>query len=281
MRPDLHCHSLFSDGSHEPEFVVDRAVANGITHLALTDHDCINGLTRAFSHARGSDLAVIPGVEISSCWERQEIHIVGLLIDPFDTGLTGLLDQQQGKRRSRIERIAGLMSGRGVEGLSDYMASLGSVAPGRSHVADFLVKRGLCTRRSSAFRLLGMHGPYYSEAQWCGMEQAVAAIQASGGLAVLAHPAAYRLGKQKLRRLVSDFCDAGGDAMEVCYGNCDAATVNTLAQLCLEAKLWASAGSDFHNAAATWTDIGKFPRLPAMCEEKAIWLNPGFVSSEH
>ena len=93
MKPDLHCHSFYSDGAHSPDFLYRRAIENGITHLAITDHDCIEALVKPIDDCH--EIQIIPGVEISCEWETQEIHLVGLCIEHENSQLISLLEQQQ------------------------------------------------------------------------------------------------------------------------------------------------------------------------------------------
>ena len=82
LKADLHCHTHLSDGQHNPAFVIERARANLVTHLAITDHDVSQALPQAMGY---QDLKLINGVEISCLWEALEIHIVGLFVDPTNT----------------------------------------------------------------------------------------------------------------------------------------------------------------------------------------------------
>ena len=75
MKADLHCHSYYSDGNHAPDFLLKRAAENGITHLAITDHDCTTALEKPLDDYYG--LQLIPGIEVSCQWETQEIHLIG------------------------------------------------------------------------------------------------------------------------------------------------------------------------------------------------------------
>ena len=77
MKADLHCHSYFSDGQHPPQLLVDLAVRNDITHLAITDHDCMLDC----SDLRvPPELNLVPGLEISANWNNTEVHVVGLCV---------------------------------------------------------------------------------------------------------------------------------------------------------------------------------------------------------
>ena len=150
MKVDLHCHSFFSDGKQSPDFLVNRAIENGVTHLAITDHDCTDGLDAIAVDTTG--ISIVPGVEISCHWNALEIHVVGLLVDPAADDLRRLLTAQQLSRRQRIQAIDAKLAAAGTAGLSAYLEGLPCVAGTRSHVADFLVAQQVCKSRQKAFK---------------------------------------------------------------------------------------------------------------------------------
>ncbi len=279
MKADLHCHSHYSDGAHTPEFVLERAVKNGITMLALTDHDGVEGLHQLHRSEYASQLTLINGVEISSNWEQCEVHVLGLCIDPNNEKLSDLLNSQQSKRHERMQHTDILLQKAGISGLQAYLDDLTSIAPGRSHVADYLVNLGRCRSKSKAFQSwLGRDGRCYVKPTWCGIEIAISTIIEAGGIAVLAHPHRYPIGKSSLRRLVMEFSALGGEGLEVCSPGVDTAVLKKLTSMCDEYYLWASMGSDFHSSDATWTDLGKYPSLPEENKKNAIWLHPRWHS---
>lgn len=105
MLADLHAHTWYSDGSLAPEVLLARAAANQLTHLAITDHDTTAALDTISADWIAPGLTLIPGVEISSLWDRQEIHVVGIGIDRKDTTLQTLLLGQQALRRERAAEM--------------------------------------------------------------------------------------------------------------------------------------------------------------------------------
>jgi predicted metal-dependent phosphoesterase TrpH len=279
MKVDLHCHSHYSDGKHAPDFLINRALANQLTHLAITDHDCTAALSEAIDISRDSALELIKGVEISCHWQSREIHVVGLFIDPDHAGIRRLLDSQQQARRERIAAIDERMQALGIHGLLEYVSGLPCLAYTRTHVADYLVEKGLCKNRQKAFKTyLRKGGRIYVGTDWYSMEETISTIRAAGGIAVLAHPARYPLGKKKLEGLVDDFSDSKGEAIEVSYSNIDPRTRKALSELALSKNLYASVGSDFHDAAAHWTDIGRIPPLDNAINKNAIWFHPRWHS---
>ena len=277
MKVDLHCHSYYSDGKHSPDFLIKRAIANQVTHLAITDHDCTTALHSSKSLEHG--LCLINGVEISCDWLEREIHVVGLCIDPQHEDLIVLLARQQAARHARILQMDSKLKAIGIDGLAEYCAALPCQSATRSHVADFLVEFRHCKNRQKAFKsFLTTRGRIYVKYNWCEMATAIAVIHTAGGLAVLAHPGRYPLGKRKLESLVDDFAAAGGDGLEASYGNIDPVTKHKLCEMASSKHLYVSVGSDFHDSEAHWTDIGKFPALDQLAKKNAIWEHPGWHS---
>lgn len=272
MKADLHCHSHFSDGQHPPQFLMDRAVANHVTHLAITDHDY---LLNCSNLKIPPGLTLVPGLEISASWRGMEIHIVGLSIDAESTPLNDYVRRQQQLRRDRIAAMDKKLSGQNISGLLEYLKSKPCVSWTRSHVAEFLVAEGHAKDIQRAFkRFLRQGGCAYVAAQWPEIDEAIAAIQQASGIAVLAHPSRYGLTRSKLGRLMDDFQQSGGDAAEVSYSNINPVQQSTLTTMVQERGLYASAGSDFHSAERQWTDIGKFPALGSAATKNVIWAHP-------
>jgi predicted metal-dependent phosphoesterase TrpH len=277
MLADLHAHTFYSDGTLSPTQLLCRAAHNKLTHLAITDHDTTGAFDEIEHHPHPDNLQVLTGVEVSSLWEQQEIHIVGIGFNRHDTALQTLLKRQQQLRRNRAEAMDMQLQKAGITGLMGYLESLQCISISRNHIADYLMLQGIARSKEDAFkRLLGSRGKFSSPAQWCQIDEAIGAIRGAGGIAVLAHPNRYKISKHKLRRLVAEFAQARGEAMEVSYANLDPERMNQLAALCVGNSLWASTGSDFHSPAAQWMDLGRFRHLPAICTERAIWLHPAW-----
>lgn len=274
---DLHSHTWLSDGHLGPAQLIARAESVGVRHLAITDHDCIAAHTQIQSGAVSvpQSMDIISGVEISTVWENQEIHIIGLLVETENSNLNQLLESQQERRRDRAGAIDKKLQRAGICGLSAYLSEQPCQAVGRNHVADFLISQSVVSSKQQAFtRYLAKRGNAYVSASWCTIDEAVAAITAAGGVAVLAHPDRYPLSKPKFKRLVDEFCAAGGEAIEVSYSNLNPDVLKNLAVICHEKSLWASVGSDFHSPDNTWMEMGRIRRLPEICRDRAIWLHP-------
>jgi len=269
---DLHTHTTASDGLLTPSELTARARESGVTVLAVTDHDCVDGVAEARSAARGTELQVVPGVEISVTWKKGLVHVVGLRVDPDHPQLRAGLARLQGQRLARAEEMDRRLNRCGIVGaLAGARAHAGSGQIGRAHFARHLVAAGHATDMQHAFvRYLRPGRPAYVPSEWSSLEEAVAWIRASGGEAVIAHPARYRLKPGRLRQLLQAFLECGGIGLEVVSGVQSAEETRTMAELARRFGLLASAGSDFH-APGAWSGLGRLPPMPTGC--RPIWAD--------
>ncbi|MDO8416744.1 MAG: PHP domain-containing protein [Agitococcus sp.] len=270
---DLHCHSLYSDGSQSPQQLVEQAAAAGVTMLALTDHDSTNGLSEARRAAELAGIRLINGVEISAMWQKQLIHLVALNIDPETPILKAGLHEQQQARAKRGRLIAEKLENLGIENCWQNVLALvdnDENRVGRAHFAQYLVSIGRVKQLQQAFdKYLGNGKPAAVPMPWTDMQTAISWVKAAGGVTVLAHPARYGLSQTKLRLLLADFQQAGGQAMEVSTANEKPNVILNLAALANRFGLYASQGSDYHGINMPWLKLGKFAELPAGCQP--VW----------
>ena len=264
---DLHTHSTISDGLMTPTELVNHAAAQGVRVLALTDHDDTAGLTEAKAVAASHDMQFIHGVEISVTWRKRTLHIVGLKIDPH---YAPLADGLKSIRAGRHVRAAGMAAGLdkvGIEGSLDgayRYAQQGIIS--RTHFARFLVEKGLAKDMRSVFKKYLVKGkPGYFEHAWADMEDALGWIINSGGVAVIAHPGRYDLGRTNMLLLLEEFRHLGGSAIEVVTGSHTVPQYAEFAKLARQFGLQASMGSDYHGPAHAYIEMGRLPELPNGC----------------
>ncbi|MDR2874329.1 MAG: PHP domain-containing protein [Methylobacillus sp.] len=268
---DLHCHSIVSDGTLSPTQLVEHAAARGVRVLALTDHDDLGGLNEAAEAARAHDIAFINGVEISVTWHQRTIHIVGLKITPTHAPLAQGLDAIRAGRHTRAEKIAAELDAVGIhDSLAGAYRHAQRSIISRSHFARFLVETGHAKDVASVFKKYLVKGkPGYQEHHWVGLEEAVNWITGSGGVAVLAHPGRYDLGRTNMATLLGEFRAVGGTAIEVVTSSHTPEQYSHFAQLAHQFGFKASLGSDYHGPGHTYMDMGRLPNLPANCEP--VW----------
>lgn len=263
---DLHCHSTVSDGLLAPAALVERAVANGVDLLALTDHDEVGGLDAAIAAAQSAGLRFVTGVEISVSWgDDQTVHIVGLGFDHRHPELCAGLERVRGGRDARAGRIAAELAKVGIEGAYEgalkYAGNPALIS--RSHFARYIVERGFAPDVKTVFEhWLAKGKPGYVSHPWAELAEAVGWIHAAGGLAVIAHPGRYRLSAAERRALYSAFKDLGGEGIEVVSGAATAEEIREFASIAREFGLLASRASDFHGPGESYTDLGRMAPLP-------------------
>jgi len=264
---DLHSHSRASDGTLSPAELVAAAHAGGVDVLALTDHDTTEGLAEALQAARQLGMQLVPGVEISVSWQSQVIHVLGLGVDSaselLQDGLSGLREF----RNWRAEEIGRRLAKAGIPGCYEGAReqATGSIV-GRMHFARHLVAEGHAKSARDVFkRFLVNNKPGYVSGQWASLEDALRWIDTAGGLAVVAHPARYRMTASKLRRFLGEFQECGGVGMEVISGSHSRDNVAAMAALCRTRNLLASCGSDYHGPENPWIRLGQLPELPTGC----------------
>ncbi len=276
---DLHTHSTASDGSLSPAQLVQQAAAAGLSTLALTDHDTVKGLAEAESMAKQSEVRLIMGIELSVTWNNHGLHIVALGIDPSNTALKQATEEALQMRHWRAEQMGLRLEKVGIEGAYEGAKALApSALIGRSHFAQFLINNGHAKDFRQVFKRFLVPGkPGYVSMQWMDLNNSIDLIHQAGGVAVIAHPARYKLTRTKLRKLLSSFADLGGEAIEVVSGSHNAQEISQMANHAHDFGLYASSGSDFHGPDKPWIKLGRLPALPPHC--KAVWDLPALQTT--
>jgi predicted metal-dependent phosphoesterase TrpH len=262
---DLHCHSTASDGTLTPSTLVTRAIQRGVDCLAITDHDDVSGLPEAHQASAGTSLRIINGVELSSLWERRTIHVVGLFFDTGSSVLQEALAAVRAARRQRAEAIGHALARAGIggalEGARRFVTNEALIS--RSHFARFLVDRGYVSSKQKAFNhYLGQGKPAHVSPPWPAISESIAVLHAAGGMAVLAHPGRYPLTDTAMRRLLEEFRDNGGDAIEVFSPSHTPQQSERFIEYARFYGFKASLGSDFHDPGESYIDLDALPPLP-------------------
>jgi 3',5'-nucleoside bisphosphate phosphatase len=278
-RIDLHTHSSCSDGALSPAELVALAAARQVQLLALTDHDTVAGCAVAAQACAAQCIDFLCSSELTSLWRGHEVHIVGLRLDPASPVLAVHLKGVQAQRVARIRAIGARLTRSGLAG--DAMAETvlaGSGTPTRLHLARLLVERGHAADEEEAFgRWLGRGQRAAVAAEWPGVEAAIGAIGAAGGMAVLAHPHRLKVSAGTLAELCGQFREAGGVGLEVSLAGMSPAAASRAATLARRFGLAGSCGSDFHVPGLPWRPLGRFAKLPEgiVPMHERLGLQPG------
>ncbi|GAV31329.1 predicted metal-dependent phosphoesterases [Coriobacteriaceae bacterium EMTCatB1] len=245
MAVDLHIHSTASDGAYDAAALVRMCASEGLTALAIADHDSVEAVDAARAEAaRIAGPRLIPAVELSArAADGRSIHVLGYHIDPASDALLGFLAEQRAERLRRAERMVASLASAGYAVTMDSViahANGGSV--GRTHVALALVEHGAVPSIGAAFtHLIGRGRPHYVPKEVPDAGTAIEALHAANGLAVLAHPAV-----SGVVDLVEPLARQGLDGVEAYHAQHDHEQRLALAELAARLGLVATGGSDFH-----------------------------------
>lgn len=246
---DLHTHSTASDGILHPAELIRRARDSSIRVLALTDHDTFDGIDEAEATVREffPALKFIAGCEFSIDYEGGDFHLLGYGIRPEGI-CRDLLDSLKQSREERIVRmIENLRSfGFGVS-MEDLPPEVVHGSPGKPHIARLLIAKGYAEDMRDAFNRFMCEGcPGYVPKRKVGFDEAVNAIRASGGYAVLAHPATLRLEGDRFSAFIADLASRGMSGIEAYSSVNPDPMVERCIDLAGELGLFVTGGSDYH-----------------------------------
>ena len=241
---DLHTHSTASDGTVGPDGVIETAKRCGLTALALTDHDTIEGVPAAREAGQRLGVRVIAGVELSAVQDDQEIHLLALHLTHLE-GLQLRLTELRTMRYARARKIVEKLNLLGVPlTLDEVLLQSNGGAVGRPHVARALIARGFVPDFREAFtKYLGGAGSAFVPKAHFSVADAIAIAHEAGALAIWAHPGDGGR-REKLEPLVA----AGLDGLEIKHPSHSSEDVKRLQALADFFGLLPSGGSDWHGA---------------------------------
>jgi len=255
LSADLHVHTHFSDSSSSVQEVVDDALKAGLSCIAITDHDIVEGIPPAIAAARSSSLEIVPGIELSSEHETCDIHILGYFIDYEQGPLLERIDVLLEARMQRMKQMLVNLKAVGIDNIAfeEVCALTRSRAVGRSHLAVLLLQKGWVSNIKSAFeKYLNPGCPGYAPKYKQTPYEAIELIRSSGGVAVMAHPMLTQKDE-----LIPGFVKAGLKGLEVYYPNCMDTVTEFYERIARKHGLIATGGSDDHGRSKAYTYIGK------------------------
>jgi 3',5'-nucleoside bisphosphate phosphatase len=258
MAVDLHTHSTASDGSETPSALVDKAVDLGLSAIALTDHDTLEGIEEARTSAIRAGIDLIPGTELSLEHEGG-MHLVVLWLEPGPGPLQDRLAGLQFGREGRNAAIVGLLDGLGMPmSLEEVIEESGGGTVGRPHIAAVMMRKGYVESISEAFDMwLGAGKPAYAARPRLPPEEAIGLARDSGGVPVLAHPHTLGINRShEMADLLIRLRSAGLVGLEALYAAYQRHEREGYADLARRFGLIASGGSDFHGTYKPYLELG-------------------------
>jgi predicted metal-dependent phosphoesterase TrpH len=243
MFADLHIHSLFSDGTFTPEEIAFRGRTHGLSLLALTDHDTLEGCPRmeAACHAQGIEF--LPGAELTAEVDGNELHLLAYCMDQHHEELLVELARFQEVRQNRIREMVAKLNALGIPLDPEAVFRLANCrSPGRPHVGRALVEAGICPTQDEAFeRFLKRNRPAWVPKFKMSAVETIQLIHRSGGVAVLAHP-----GLNRSDDVIPGLVAAGLDGIECYHTKHSNSTTQHYVALAEQYRLLVTGGSDCH-----------------------------------
>ena len=279
---DLHIHTNASDGEPSPKELIDKAISKGIKIIAITDHDSVSGIQEALDYSKNKEIEVVPGVEIS-CDEEEvgffDVHILGLFIDHKNKELNDLLTKLKQERIIQKKEIIKKINDLGYDITFEELKKETGDSFGRPHIAKILMRKypNFSSVSQVFSELIGKGKRAYVDQKKCLIKEAIEVIKKAGGIAILAHPAVFRL--KDVPELIDLFLKSKGDGLEVYYPydkiyNIDKKEseerMGLIKKIAEEKNLLISGGSDYHGSVRL-TSLGEIKIPYSVIERLKGW----------
>lgn len=242
---DMHVHTTASDGQYTPSEIVNMAATAGLSAVAITDHDTTAGVAEAIRQGQMIGIEILPGIEISTVAEGQDIHVLGYYTNNADVHWQQRISELRDTRMNRNAILVQKLNALGIElTLEEVIAAAdaATVSIGRPHFAEVLIQKGYAASKQEAFdKYLGEKGAAFVQPLRIHPEEAFRWIREAGGVCVIAHPGIYNNDA-----LVDRLLEAGPDGIEVYHSDHTKEQENRYLQLAQQKGLIITGGSDFH-----------------------------------
>jgi 3',5'-nucleoside bisphosphate phosphatase len=245
---DLHTHTSASDGQYSPAELVQKAAENGVSVLAVTDHDTVAGLAEAAQSAENAGITFVPGIELNIEWPTGEFHLLGLGLAHISPSLQEIIACLQKNREERNLAMIAKMKDDGIDASYEELQELFPGRPiGRPHFAAYLVEKKLVRNRQQAFdKYLANGRKWYIDRVGANLDESVQAVTDSGGVPVIAHPLSLYLSWGRMDDVIEDIHSRGVEGLEAYHPGAREVDCDRLEKLARAHHFFITAGSDFH-----------------------------------
>lgn len=273
-RCDLHLHTYYSDGRASPEDVVRQSAHIGLACIAITDHDNTRGFAEAAPVAAELGISLLPGIELTTRWDRclqasasktpasVDLDLLGYCFDPAYPAFNTMESAALADLHKRIAELCQLFS---LDGISVSLEDALMVNPryaGAMQLIDSLRRRGYAASVDEALQLFNQNWPRVRPGR-LSIEEAITVIHAAGGVAVLAHPTVINCGNGWLGEAeISGLVEMGLDGLEVQHHKLNRAARRHFENLARRFGLLATGGSDEHGWPQGFPRLGSQPIGP-------------------
>ena len=248
---DLHTHSVYSDGADTPKELLAKADAMGLSAIALTDHNTVDGLPEFLAEAEKFTLEAIPGTELSVDYAHEgrvdELHVVCLYLPVSAYGDITALAQDMKENKIKSNRLlTERLCQAGYDISYEEAAALTWGIPNRAHFAKIMTQKGYTASEREAFAtVLAKEAGFYTEPSRPDVFEVLSLIRSFGGVSVLAHPF-LNLSPKAVADFLPKAKEAGLMGIETLYPLFTAEERALADALAKDFSLLMSGGSDYH-----------------------------------
>ena len=265
VRNDLHVHSNESDGQLSPEMLIDAAIGNGVSVIALCDHDTTAGTRRFVQYGKSRGITALSGIEMSARWMGGNCHLAGLSVSDECAELESVLRKTRESRDRRNDLILEKLASHGINiSASQLHSEAGGEVVARPHIANALLKSGYVNSFQEAFdKYLTNGGLAYVDRFRLAPVDAVKLLRDAGAFVALAHPRQLAITNPDLFDFLIELKKAGLQGVEVYSPETTDEQIKTYSEMSAALGLAQTGGSDFHAPGHGRREIGFYrPSVP-------------------
>ena len=270
MKADLHMHSNSSDGILSSDELVKRAKEKNIDIIAITDHDTIAGIDLAIKSGKELGVKVIPGIELSTNFNGESIHILGYFKDnsyksPELIELESMKEKRKNRAKEMIEKIKEIHN-IDISYEEILLNAKGIIA--RPHIAKAIVDAGYDYSWEYIFdNIIGNDSPAYVPSIKLPTQEGIDLLRKNSALVVLAHPT---LISEKNLEKVLEF---NFDGLEAIYPERSINKAEKFKNIAKKKGIFVTAGSDFHGELDVDTKHNDMGTVTLRDDELKIFLS--------
>jgi predicted metal-dependent phosphoesterase TrpH len=253
---DLHTHTTASDGTLTPIELVEHAKQKGVTALAITDHDTLEGVKQV-QQIGISGIEIISGIEVSTHVSMGEVHILGYFVQETKAFIETIKEVRE-KRDTRNKRIVEKMQSINMNvTMEDALQEAKGDILARPHLARALIKKGYAKTMDEAFEKYLVPGTLtYVAREKFGPKEGIELVLKAKGVPVLAHPRDLNLYEQELDDFLVELKRYGLIGIEAHYSANTQFETGLFLRKAVKHDLVATGGTDFHGANRPDVEVG-------------------------
>ena len=261
MKIDMHLHTNASDGTWDPQELLDEIKKNKVDVFAVTDHDTVENITATAELAQEMNKKLIKGVEISATYANKLYHVLAYGIDTTNKSLSELMENNRRLMQEKDEESIMAMINNGWDiDFQDFLEYKNDPGKGGWKALNFLIDKGICKNATDFFDNVFTEFNKMTYPEFASPQEVISKIVSAGGVSVLAHPGLNLFDTEEIVDLLDLFYGFGIQGIEVFHPQHSDNITKTCYQWTNANKVQRTGGSDCHGTFIAYRRIG-LPRF--------------------